>query len=233
VLSMQSVAASGNDGGVSRDAFDPAELRGLDDAAMRAIAAAAREARELGHDHVGTEHVLLGLLTAGSETSTTLTDAGITVAAARAKVIEAVGTSTERQVGVSESLRRTARAARALVRAARFAHVDGSDAITSDHVLRGVLDVEGTAGQVLRGLGVEVDSLRGSLETEGTKGATEPPRDHAARTISVPRCPSCEEALEEHLVCRVIAATTESGARRDAVVFSCGVCGWVLGVSAA
>jgi ATP-dependent Clp protease ATP-binding subunit ClpA len=220
-------------GGVSQDSVDPAELRGFDEAATRAVASAAREARELGHDRVGTEHLLLGLLITGSETSTTLADAGVTLAAARTKVSEAVGTSTERRAGVSEPLRRTARAERALGRAARFAHGNGSDVITSDHVLRGVLDVEGTAGQVLRGLGVDVDSLRGSLETQESERATEPPREHPAHTISAPRCPSCSEALEEHLVCRVIAATTELGARRDAVLFSCGVCGWVLGIGPA
>ena len=82
-------------GGVSQDSVDPAELRGFDEVATRAVASAAREARELGHDRVGTEHLLLGLLTTGSETSTTLADAGVTLAAARTKVSEAVGTSTE------------------------------------------------------------------------------------------------------------------------------------------
>ena len=89
-------ARSGNDWGVNRDAAHPDELRGFDEAATRAVALAAREARELGHDRVGTEHVLLGLLTNHSETSTTLTDAGVTLAAARTKVIEAVGTFTAR-----------------------------------------------------------------------------------------------------------------------------------------
>ena len=226
-------AASGNDGDVHRAASDPGELRGFDDPAMRAVSLAEREARELGHDRVGTEHLLLGVLTNDSDTSTRLTAVGVTLAAARAKVSEAVGTSSERPAEVTGAMRRTPRAGRALGRAARFAHADGSHVITSDHLLRGVLDVEGTAGQVLRGLGVDVDSLRASLETLGTTRATQPPREPAARPIDSPRCPSCNEALEEQLVSRVVAATTESGALRDAVLFSCGACGWVLGAGPA
>jgi ATP-dependent Clp protease ATP-binding subunit ClpC len=218
---------------VNRDAADPDELRGFDEAATRAVALAAREARDLGHDRVGTEHVLLGLLTNNSDTSMTLTDAGVTLAAARTKVIEAVGTFTARPADVSGPLRRTPRAERALGRASRFAHADGSHVITSDHVLRGVLDVEGTAGQVLRGLGVDVDALRASLDAHESSHATAPPREHPAPTISALRCPSCNEGLEEQLVFRTIAASSESGAQRDAIVFTCGLCGSVLGVGPA
>jgi ATP-dependent Clp protease ATP-binding subunit ClpA len=197
------------------------------------VALAAREAAELGHDCVGTEHLLLGLLTNNSQTSTRLTDAGVTLAAARIKVSEAVGPRSERQAGPGGPLRRTPRAGRALGRAARFAHVDGSHVITSDHVLRGVLAVEGTAGQVLRGLGVDVASLRLSLEVEDTKRAPEPLREHDSRATSSPRCPACNVGLDEGLVCRVIAATTDWGEARNAVVFSCGVCGWVLSAAPA
>jgi ATP-dependent Clp protease ATP-binding subunit ClpA len=218
---------------VSGDAADPAELAGFDEAATEAVALAADEARALGHDHVGTEHLLLGLLTNRSEASTTLTDSGVTLAGARAKVSEAVRAFSEQEAGVTGPLRRTPRADRALGRAARFAHVDGSALITSAHVLRGVLDVEGTAGQVLRSLRVDVDSLRGSLESPETKRVTGRPRQRAARTTNSPRCPSCNEALDEHLLFRVIAANAESGPPRHAILFSCGVCGWVVGAGPA
>jgi ATP-dependent Clp protease ATP-binding subunit ClpA len=209
------------------------ELRGFNLSATRAVARAEREARNLGHDRVGTEHLLLGLLTNEDETSQLLTSAGVTVAAARNKVNEAVGKSFRATGSVSGPLPRTPRASRALGRAARFAHADGFDAVTTDHLLWGVLDVEGTAGQVLRGLGIEVDSLRRSLKTiEGSRVA-ETRTERVDTEVSSVACPACGAVLEDNLAHRVVASSAESGALRDALVFSCGRCGRVLGVGPA
>ena len=209
----------------------PAARQGFDDTAAHAVVLAEREARELGHDRVGTEHLLLGLLTNGSDASTTLTTSGVTLAAARIKVTEAVGMSSRLGVGDRGPLGRTPRAERALGRSARFAHLDGSDVITSKHVLLGVLDVEGTAGQVLRGLGVDVELLRASLADAEGHPAAPPPVARAGRADASPRCPSCNVTLEEQLVYRVVTATSASGAPRDVALVSCGACGSVLGTA--
>ena len=216
-----------------RDVAGPAELRGLGPSAARAVASAEREARELGHDRIGTEHLLLGLLTSDSEMSTLLTGAGVTLAAARNTANEAVGTPSVGATPGTTPLPRTARAGRALGRAARFAHAEGSDIIESGHLLWGVLDVEGTAGQVLRGLGVDVDLLRDQLETLEANRGTRTSRDDAVAAFSSETCPSCGVALEATLSFRIVAATSESGSQRDAVLFSCGTCGRVLGVTPA
>jgi ATP-dependent Clp protease ATP-binding subunit ClpA len=218
---------------VTWDVNDQRDLRGFNLAATRAVARAEREARNLGHDRVGTEHLLLGLLTNEDETSDLLADAGLTLAAARNKVREAVGKSYRATTGVGGQLPRTPRASRALGRAARFAHADGSDAITTDHLLWGVLDVEGTAGQVLRGLGIEVDSLRRSLETMEGSRVAEARTVHADADFGTAACPACSAALEDTLSHRVVTSTTEAGVTRDAIVFSCGNCGRVLGVGSA
>lgn len=55
--------------------------------ATEALDAACRHARALGHDFVGTEHVLLGLFDAGGPAADALADLKITPAAARAEVI--------------------------------------------------------------------------------------------------------------------------------------------------
>ena len=196
-------------------------------------ASAEREARELGHDRIGTEHLLLGLLTSDSDTSKLLTAAGVTLAAARNTVSEAVGKPSVGTIGGSSPLPSTARAGRALGRAARFADAEGSDIIESEHLLWGVLDVEGTAGQVLRGLGVDVDLLRDQLETLEANRETRTSLEAPVTAFSSEQCPSCSVALEETLSYRIVVATSDSGSQRDAVVFSCGNCGRVLGVAAA
>jgi ATP-dependent Clp protease ATP-binding subunit ClpA len=222
---------------VNHDAADPGDGHGLDSGAARAVALAESEAYQLGHDRVGTEHLLLGLLTNGSATSSMLTDAGVTLAAARNKVSEAVGpssrTSPDRRTG---PLPKTARATRALARSVRFAHARGSEVVTSDHVLTGVLDVEGIAGQVLRGLGLDVEALRASLDA--LADASPPDRD-AAPPASVHRvfrpatCPSCDASLDDELVYRVVPARDEHGHTRNALIFACGACGRVLGAGPA
>jgi ATP-dependent Clp protease ATP-binding subunit ClpC len=217
---------------MSSNVADPNELRGFDPPAKRAVAFADREARALGHDRVGTEHLFLGLLTNDSDASKVLTSAGVTLAASRKKVSEAVAKSSAGAPGQTGPLPRTARASRALGRAARFAHSAGSDIITSDHLLWGVLDVEGTAGQVLRGLGVDVDSLRERLEADTDSGA-DASSAHAVAEDSSAACPSCSVALEEHLTYRVMTATSESGTTRETVLFSCQNCGAVLGIAPA
>ena len=206
---------------------------GFDPGAARAVAAAESEAKHLGHDRVGTEHLLLGLLTNESATSTMLTDAGVTLAAARNKVSEAVGTSLPARPGQrSGPLPKTARAARALARSKRFAHARGSEVVTSHHVLTGVLDVEGIAGQVLRGLGVDVEALRASLdaavEVPSSDNDAAPRLRH--RVFRPATCPSCDASLDDDLVYRVVTAGDEDGHTRNALVFACGSCGRVLGV---
>ena len=220
-----------------------ADLTGFGLDARRAIAAAEREARELGHAVVGTEHLLLGLLS--DETSAAwaaLRDAGATLSAARAKVREAVGVRSGVTVD-EESQSASARATRALGRAARFSHSRRAPAVTSEHLLEGVLDVEGTAGQVLRGIGVDVEGLRARLADEPAGavvhafavGSDEPPAEAADVPSTVaPRCPSCDMPLDESLVWSTLTATSRTGdVVRDAVVFSCAACGETLGVTPA
>jgi ATP-dependent Clp protease ATP-binding subunit ClpA len=218
---------------MNRDVGGLGGLRGLGPSAARAVASAEREARELGHDRIGTEHLLLGLLTSESDTSKLLTAAGVTLAAARNTVSEAVGKPSVGATGGGGPLPSTARAGRALGRGARFAHAEGSDIIESEHLLWGVLDVEGTAGQVLRGLGVDVDSLRDQLETLEANRGTRTSREAAVTEFGSEKCPSCGIALEETLSYRTVVATSDSGSQRDAVVFSCGNCGRLLGVAPA
>lgn len=199
------------------------ELDGFGPDARRAVESAAAEANALGHDRVGTEHLLLGLLADHpSAASKALRDAGVTLAGARHKSSEAVVVDAEAGA-TPQPLPWTARAQRALGRSRRFSLAAGSDVVRSEHLLVAVLDVEGTAGQVLRGLGVDVDRLRAALS-----GGDPEPVEPAAAPVG---CPSCRAALDDSLVSRTIPASDESA--RAAIVFSCGSCGAFLGVAPA
>jgi ATP-dependent Clp protease ATP-binding subunit ClpC len=201
------------------------DTEGLGDEARAAVTRAEAVARELGLEHVGTEHLLLGLLAGDSVASRALTAAGATRAAARHKVVETVAGAPIRRV--EGDLEATPRAGRAIGRAHRFSHHDKSESVGADHLLLGVLDVEGTAGQILRGIGVDVASLRSSIITdEQLAGETgiEPAAPGAAL------CPRCEADVAA-LTFRVVPATDASGRTGEAVVFSCSACGVVLGVT--
>jgi ATP-dependent Clp protease ATP-binding subunit ClpC len=138
--------------------------------ARKAVALAHDEARRLGHPYVGTEHLLLGLLAQGNNAAArALQRAGASLALCREKVTEALATrSGGRSDTPPERLELTDRAARALDRAGRLSARLKSDEVETSHVLSSVLDVEGTAGQVLRGLSVDLAAVREGLATDGS-----------------------------------------------------------------
>jgi ATP-dependent Clp protease ATP-binding subunit ClpA len=205
------------------------DVDGFADDARDAVARAEQVARELGLQRVGTEHLLLGVLTGTNPASQALLAAGATVAATRHKVVEtAGGGGGSRTEGVLEP---TSRAARAMGRARRFSHQDHAEAVAARHLLLGILDVEGTAGQVLRGIGVDVGSLRATLVEPATQ--PEPRAEPIARApVDGPMCPHCGAAVEE-LAFTIVRATGAAGRAGDAVAFSCTACRAVLGVSRA
>jgi hypothetical protein len=189
------------------------------DSAREVVTAARTEAGRLGHEHVGTEHLLLGLLARRDETAATvLREAGATAVAARHKVAEVTGTT-----GAPSAEERpfTPRAQRALERAARFARQEREPRVECEHVLLGVLDVEGLGCQVLRGL----NALARARTGDGPVAAPE-----ASVEAVPPRCSSCGAALDESLAARTLHAQREAGAAKRVVVLFCSVCGTALGV---
>jgi len=195
------------------------DVTGLGAAAREAVARAESTARELGATAVGTEHLLLGLLGVDGPASAALTAAGATVAATRHKVTELA----PRREPTEGPLEPTSRASRAIGRSHRFSHQERAEEVGTQHVLLGVLDVEGTAGQLLRGIGVDVVALRAALR-EGPAPAADAPEPAA------PTCPACSAPVDE-LAFRIVKAVDADGRSGDAVVFSCRACGVVLGVS--
>ncbi|MBW8827131.1 MAG: hypothetical protein JF603_12410 [Acidobacteria bacterium] len=204
-------------------------LEGFGDDALGALTMAAAEAAQLGHELVGTEHILLGLLSDDTPTAQVLRSAGVSLAAARHKVDEAVGTTAGAGRGRGGAAT-TKRATRAVEGAVRISHHRRAEAVSGGDLLLAVLNVEGQAGQVLRGLGVDVERLR-SVVDQAPPSQVETAARGVAQTTE--RCSWCGAALEGGLRRRVVAAESDDGSHGDAVVFSCRACGAVLGVGPA
>jgi ATP-dependent Clp protease ATP-binding subunit ClpC len=135
------------------------------DRARRAVVLAQEEARELGHSHIGTEHLLLGMLrdsggggsSGSSVAASALTSLGITLEAARETVAAAVG----RGPGQTGHIPFTPPAKRSLELALREALQLGCDYIGTEHILLGVIrDDTSVAARTLAGLGAQPEAVR-------------------------------------------------------------------------
>jgi hypothetical protein len=207
------------------------------DQARQAVELAELEARRLGHGHLGTEHLLLGIVAEGkSEAARALMAAGATLQGCREMVAEAVG--EQPNLTPDAELRMTDRANRALERAARLARRRRDPGVEAGHVLVSVLDVEGRAGQVLRGLGVDLVALRRAVEPGGLDGNTDgtgapagvpAAAPMASLTPAGPRCARCQADLGTSLAYRIITAGGPSGGSKRFAVAYCGECGTAVG----
>lgn len=126
--------------------------------ARRAVVLANEEARLLGHDQIGTEHILLGLLREGSGVGgRALRSLDITLEEAREQVSAAVGAGS----GTSAHIAFTQRAKTTLERALREALQLGHEYIGTEHILLGLLrDEKDSAVQIIAGLGADRAAVR-------------------------------------------------------------------------
>ena len=214
----------------------------------RSVVLAHEEARRLGHDHVGTEHLLLGILAEGENAAAlALESVGVTLNGSRQKAEEAVGPSTRPRT--EGDLPLTERARRSLDRAERLSLRQRSPEVEAEHILISVLQVEGRAGQVLRGLGVDPSRVRTALDggpdpvaaaavsappdvaraTAGETAQADPPPGPAATTGAL--CANCGARLEQSLAHKGMASRGESGELRAFVVIYCSTCGSALGAA--
>lgn len=131
----------------------------------REVVVRAQEcSRELGHDHIGTEHLLLGVVDVGGDVPTAaLSAAGLDEENVRARVIDLVGVGDRRPDGF---LPFTPRAKRSLESAMDESVALGHSEVGTGHLLLGVLsDDTGVAHRVLVDLNVPLDQLRAALLT--------------------------------------------------------------------
>jgi ATP-dependent Clp protease ATP-binding subunit ClpC len=129
------------------------------DRARRVVVLAQDEARMLGHNYIGTEHILLGLIHEGDGVAAkALTAMGIGLEATRQQVEEIIG----RGQGASEGhIPFTPRAKKVLELSLREALQLGHDYIGTEHILLGLIrEGDGVAAQVLVGFGADLNRVR-------------------------------------------------------------------------
>src|SRR5262249_51116043 len=125
-------------------------------------------AQRLKHDYIGTEHMLVGLVSVES-------DAGAVILKQRNIDLERVREEVERMVetGVKEpsfgQLPFTLRAKKVFEFSMEAADGLGHRILGTDHLLLGLIrEREGIAAQVLRTLGVDLEEVRGAAKGSGS-----------------------------------------------------------------
>lgn len=129
------------------------------DRARRVVVLAQEEARNLEHNYIGTEHILLGLIREGEGVAAkALEMANITLEGVREQVIEIIGKGENDS---KDHIPFTPRAKKVLELSMREALQLGHNYIGTEHILLGLIrEGEGVANQVLTNLGVDLGSIR-------------------------------------------------------------------------
>jgi ATP-dependent Clp protease ATP-binding subunit ClpA len=129
------------------------------DRARRVVVLAQEEARQLDHNYIGTEHILLGLIREGDGVAAkALESLKISLETVRQKVEESVGRGERPPSG---HIPFTRPAKKTLELALREALQMGHNYIGTEHILLGLIrEGDGEAAQVLAGLGADLDKVR-------------------------------------------------------------------------
>jgi len=127
--------------------------------AIKAIMLAQEEARRLGHNLVGTEQILLGLIAEGTGVAAkVLTDQGVTLQNARVEVEKIIGRGNR---FVPAEIPFTPKVKSVFEQSFQEARQLGNNYIGPEHLLLGLIrEGEGVAAKVLENLGVDSAKVR-------------------------------------------------------------------------
>lgn len=126
------------------------------DGAQRALGIAQEKSKEFGHDYVGTEHLLLGLLEEDSVASKALHSLGLEDEVTEKAVLDAVGRGNSH----SNELYITPRTKRVLQLAVGIANQMQHNYVGAEHLLLGILqDGDGVAVNVLYSMGIRSNDV--------------------------------------------------------------------------
>lgn len=132
------------------------------DTAIKVIRLAQEEARRLGHNFVGTEQILLGLIGEGTGVAAVvLQSLGITLQEVRAEIEKIIGRGSG---FVAVEIPFTPRSKRVLELSLEESRSFGQDYVGTEHLLLGLIrDGEGVAARVLLNLGVDSKEVRAKV----------------------------------------------------------------------
>ena len=130
---------------------------------QRALLAAQAEAAKLGRSYVGTEHLLLGVLTEPGAASMVLR--GVTLDAVRAEIVQILGKGEEELQG--KQMVYTPRTKKVLEQSVREARELNQNYVSTEHLLLALMrEREGVAAHVLIKMGVDLSKAREELLLE-------------------------------------------------------------------
>ncbi len=199
------------------------------DRARRVLVLAQDEARLLGHNFIGTEHLLLGLVLEGDGIAAkALESLGIDLDTARAAVQQGGRPGTE-PGDAGDTPAFTPRAKKVLELSLREALALGHNYIGTEHMLLGIVrEGEGEAARVLTGLGAGLDRVR-EHTLQLLQGFVAPEPSEAAATVG-PRCQHCRAGLTQGARSRrLLVPDDDGGPPADTTVVYCGFCGRGIG----
>lgn len=141
------------------------------DQARRVVVYAQEESRLLNGDHIGTAHLLLGLLHDDTTIAALLGEFGVNLAAARNRL----GPPQQRTNSQGHGhIPFTPRVKQTLEQSWTHAQRLGQDHIDAPHLLRALLDVrDGGAARTLAALGVQLDALAARADELGARHDTD------------------------------------------------------------
>ena len=167
--------------------------------AKKCLELALREALQLNHDYIGTEHILLGIIREGDGVAARMLESHAPgLGDVRAAVIDLLPPATTipsrrwlrrlaaqrtaavtLQPGQARELRTTPAADTSLAEASRLA---GQSPVGSHHILLASLtDADSAAARALAGLGVDLDRVRDALRAADVTGSTDELPEEAGR----------------------------------------------------
>lgn len=139
------------------------DFKHFSESAIKTVMFAQEESRRSGHNFVGREQLLVGLLTTDNGAARLLFSAGVTLEAARAEVEKIIGRGSG---FVAVEMPYTPNAKRALERAGLIAH-EHRMSVKPEHLLLAIANSEpGIALRVLENLGVSIPRLKEAILTQ-------------------------------------------------------------------
>ncbi len=143
---------------------------------QRALIAAQNEARALGRSYVGTEHLLLGVLSDPGAAANVLR--GVTLDAARNEIVSILGRGSDKPDG--KQMVYTPRTKKVIEQSVREARELKQNYVSVEHILLALMrEREGVAAHVLIKMGLDLSKAREELLHLLTGGEDETPNSEA------------------------------------------------------